>query len=548
MVRSPFTFYRGAALTMAADLASTPSTGIQVQCCGDAHLCNFGGFATSERRVLFSINDLDDTLPAPWKWDLKRLAASFMVASVNNGLTVGAAEDVVMACVRAYRKSMAEFSQLNPLELWHQGMWARDLVPSLPPKLRRLATRHIEKERTKSRGEQMLSKLAELRRDVPVIKDQPPTIFHDTRVPPGKINQALRDTFAAYRATLPTSYQSLLDLYRLRDAAIKVVGVGSVGTSCWVLLLTTGDGHPLFLQAKEARASVLEPYAGKSLFPNHGQRVVEGYRRMQPASDMFLGWSQSPTHHFVVRQLRDMKLSVMVETFGQADMHIFGRWCGRALALSHARSGSSAILSGYRARATPSTGPSRPSQGPTPGRMRRTMRLSTRRFATARSTQWSRNDDEERDSVRLRGGCVALRRVAAFCTPSSQNPSRMELFRASGATTHLRRLGISLGCRLNEGIRSGCGPVRFSQHATGAKTINQFADPCLPAFETTRDRGLVPGDPGIQGQSALPAQRLAGWSLPCCWAGHILPVILITAHHAPEARDLTALGSCRWRG
>jgi uncharacterized protein (DUF2252 family) len=347
MVRSAFTFYRGAALTMATDLASTPSSGIRVQCCGDAHLCNFGGFATPERKIIFSINDLDETLPAPWEWDVKRLAASFVVACRDKGLKDSAAKDVVMTCVRTYRESMAEFSQMKTLELWYRALGAEELIAGLDPELRKRAVKRIEKEQAKSRGEEMFPKLAELKGDVPVIKDQLPTIFHAKGHPPGEVQQVVMDTLAGYRATLPGSHQSLLDRYELRDAAIKVVGVGSVGTLCWVLLFTAGEGDPLFLQVKEARASVLEPFAGASVFPNHGQRVVNGYRLMQPASDMFLGWSQGPKRHFFFRQLRDMKISIMVETFGQAEMDIYAGWCARALALSHARSGNSAMLSGY---------------------------------------------------------------------------------------------------------------------------------------------------------------------------------------------------------
>jgi uncharacterized protein (DUF2252 family) len=347
MVKSAFTFYRGAALTMATDLAGTPSTGIRVQCCGDAHLCNFGGFATPERRVIFSINDLDETLPAPWEWDVKRLAASFVVGCRDNGLSEAVARNVTMTCVRAYRESMAEFSQLKTLELWYRALSAEELIGGLPSKLRKRGLKRIEQERAKSRGEEMFPKLVEEKGGQPLIKDQLPTIFHHKGTPPGQIQQVLAEAFAAYRKTLPSSYEALFDRYELRDAAIKVVGVGSVGTACFVLLFTAGEGDPLFLQVKEARASVLERYAGASVFPNHGQRVVDGYRRMQPASDIFLGWSEGPKRHFFVRQLRDMKLSLMVETFRKAEMDIYAGWCGRALALSHARSGNAATLSGY---------------------------------------------------------------------------------------------------------------------------------------------------------------------------------------------------------
>ncbi len=348
MVRSPFTFYRGSALAMAADLASTPSSGIRVQCCGDAHLSNFGGFATPERRVLFSINDLDETLPAPWEWDVKRLAASFVVACRDIRLPASAAEDVTATCIRAYRESMDEFSQLKTLELWYQGMWAADLLAGIKDTaLRARALKRLQKEHAKSIADDLFPKLVEHKGDVPFIKDQLPTIFHKKGVPPGEIQQDIRDALDVYRSTLPIAYQSLLDRFELRDAAAKVVGVGSVGTYCFVLLFMAGDDDPLFLQVKEARPSVLEPYAGKSVFQNNGQRVVQGYRLLQPASDIFLGWSAGPRRHFFIRQLRDIKISVRLETFGRSEMDLYATWCGRALALSHARSGSSAMLSGY---------------------------------------------------------------------------------------------------------------------------------------------------------------------------------------------------------
>jgi len=348
MVRSAFTFYRGAALTMAADLASTPTSGIRVQCCGDAHLCNFGGFATPERRVIFSINDLDETLPAPWEWDLKRLGASFVVACRDNGLKDAAASDVATTCVRTYREAMAEYSQMKTLELWYRAFTADELIAGIKdPAMRDRALKRVQKESAKSIAEDIFPKLAEQRGGTPIIMDQLPTIFHAKGHRPGQIQRALLDALAAYRATLPHATQTLFDRFQLRDAAIKVVGIGSVGTLCWVFLFTAGEGDPIFLQIKEARASVLEPYAGKSIFPNHGQRVVNGYRLMQPASDAFLGWTQGPKRHFFIRQLRDVKISVAVETFGRTEMELYATWCGRALALSHARGGSSSLLSGY---------------------------------------------------------------------------------------------------------------------------------------------------------------------------------------------------------
>jgi len=348
MARSAFTFYRGSALPMAADLASTPTSGIRVQCCGDAHLSNFGGFATPERRIIFSINDLDETLPAPWEWDVKRLAASFVVACRDKGLKDAAARGVATTCVRTYREVMAGYSKLKTLELWYESLEARDLLRTIKdPAVHRRVVERLEKERGKSKGEEIFPKLAAYRGDLHVIRDQLPTIFHAEGHAPGEVNQALLDTIAGYRATLPSAYQSLLDRYKLRDAAIKVVGIGSVGTSCWVLLFMAGEGDPLFLQVKEARPSVLARYAGRSAFPNQGQRVVDGYRRMQPASDMFLGWTRGPKRDFFVRQLRDIKVSPRIETFDETVMDQYATWCGKALALSHARSGLSAELSGY---------------------------------------------------------------------------------------------------------------------------------------------------------------------------------------------------------
>ncbi len=349
MVRSAFTFYRGSALAMAFDLQATPTTGQYVHCCGDAHLCNFGGFATPERNVIFSVNDLDETLPAPWEWDVKRLAASFVIACRDNNLSGTTARETVMTCVRTYRESMAEFSQMNTLELWYYKLDVDELVADIKdPNIRRRGIKRLQKERARSVAEDIFPKLAEHKGEMPIIKDQLPTIFHAEGHPPGEVQKTVQDSLNRYREGLPPSYRSLLDRYQICDAAIKVVGIGSVGTRCWVILFMAGEGDPLFLQVKEARASVFEPYAGTSAFANHGERIVHGYRTMQPASDMFLGWTSSQQgRHFFVRQLRDIKISMRVETFGAPEMDLYATWCGKALALSHARSGSSTVLSGY---------------------------------------------------------------------------------------------------------------------------------------------------------------------------------------------------------
>jgi uncharacterized protein (DUF2252 family) len=325
-----------------------PVTGVRVQCCGDAHLCNFGGFATPERRVIFGINDLDETLPAPWEWDVKRLATSFVIASRDNGLRDDVARDTAQSCVRSYRESMAEFSELRTLELWYHSLGADELVAGIKdPDFRDRALKRLQKERSKSVADDIFPKLVEQKGDKPLIRDQLPTIFHAEGHPPGEVQKVVRDALDGYSATLPSSYRSLLERYQLRDAAIKVVGIGSVGTMCWVLLFTAGEGDPLFLQVKEARASVLEPYAGRGEFTHNGQRVINGYRLMQPASDIFLGWTSGPRRDYFIRQLRDIKISVRVETFGRMEMGVYADWCGRALALSHARAGHPAILAGY---------------------------------------------------------------------------------------------------------------------------------------------------------------------------------------------------------
>jgi len=327
MVRSAFTFYRGAALTMACDLAATPTTGIRIQCCGDAHLCNFGGFATPERKVIFSVNGLDETLPAPWEWDIKRLAASFLVACRDNGLSDRLGKDVVSTCVRTYRESMAEFSELKTLELWYQAMGADDLVANIKdPDLRQRALKRLQKEKARSIADDIFPRLVAHNGDIPVIKDQLPTIFHAEGHSPGEIEKVVLDSFAGYRETLPPACQSLLDRYQLRDAAIKVVGVGSVGTRCWVMLFMAGEGDPLFLQVKEARRSVLETYAGASVFRNSGQRIVNGYRLMQPASDMFLGGQRAPWRPPLFRSPAE----------GRQNKHPRGNvWCPRDGSLCH---------------------------------------------------------------------------------------------------------------------------------------------------------------------------------------------------------------------
>jgi uncharacterized protein (DUF2252 family) len=349
MVMSPFTFYRGAALNMAMDLASTPNTGVRVQCCGDAHLGNFRGFATPERNVILAINDLDETLPAPWEWDVKRLAASIVIACRDNGMSESTAKEVVLKCVKSYREHMTELSQMGSLDLWYLAQeWEAIVAGIMDPAIRRRALRRLAKASETSIAEDVFPKLTKMSGGRPVIKEQRPTIFHMEWQRPGEISRRVLKTLSIYLESLTPATRVLLDHYRIKDLAIKVVGVGSVGTRCWIVLLADGAGDPLFLQVKEARASVLEAYAGKSVYANHGQRVVNGHRLMQPASDIFLGWTEGAHgHEYYVRQLRDVKIKLAIEKLNKDEMAIFADCCGQSLAISHARSGDPSLISGY---------------------------------------------------------------------------------------------------------------------------------------------------------------------------------------------------------
>ena len=349
MLRTPFTFYRGAALNMAADLARTPISGLRVQACGDAHLLNFGAYATPERRLVFDINDLDETLPAPWEWDVKRLAASVVLACRNNGFSPRDARDAVLACVRTYRERMAEYSDLPVLEVWYASVDVDKMIATVKDKEAGRRTRkRIAAARARGVLEHDFPKLAASAGRAPTIKDNPPLLYHPTGEGEEALLARARAAWAAYRESLQEDRRVLLDRYDLKDVAIKVVGVGSVGTYCCVMLLMANEKDPLFLQVKEARASVLEAYAGKSIYPNHAQRVVNGYRLMQSASDIFLGWARGKLgRHAYVRQLKDMKITAQTEVFSRGWMVEYAEFCGWALARSHARSGEPAQISGY---------------------------------------------------------------------------------------------------------------------------------------------------------------------------------------------------------
>jgi hypothetical protein len=336
---------------MAADLAHTPVSGINVQVCGDCHLMNFGGFATPERRLIFDINDLDETLPAPWEWDVKRLAASFVLAARANGLSDAQGRDAAVACARSYRRKMRDFANMDVLDVWYARLDDTDVLAMLPQDRKAALKKRIAKATVASSSELVFPKLVEGAGARARIHDTPPTIFHPEATRAAGDLEMIRESFKKYRETLDEDRRVLLDRYQLVDAAIKVVGIGSVGTLCMVALMMSVAVSPLFLQFKQANASVLEAYAGKSAYPNPGQRVVMGQRLMQPASDLFLGWVIGPeSRHFYIRQLRDVKLSPLVETFDAQMLSIYGELCGWALARAHAKAGDPWAISGYLGR------------------------------------------------------------------------------------------------------------------------------------------------------------------------------------------------------
>lgn len=353
MSASPFAFYRGAAAVMAADLASAPTSDIRVQACGDAHLMNFGGFATPERNIIFDINDLDETLPAPFEWDLKRLAASIVIAAEHLALPKSDAARVVTDAVREYRERMHNYGWMRALDVWYdridlQKYEDRSGDPDIVAAARKRLTERIEAERRKSVPEHLYPKLVSAEGETPRIKDEPPLIFHPPEdLAPG-LASGYEEAIAAYRESLADHTRVLFDRFHFFDMAIKVVGVGSVGTMCGVGLFMAADNDPLFLQVKEARASVLEPYAGRSVYPNHGQRVIVGQRLMQSASDVFLGWTRGKNgRDFYIRQMRDMKMSAVIEDWDAGLLRQYGRMCAHALARAHARSGDAAMIAGY---------------------------------------------------------------------------------------------------------------------------------------------------------------------------------------------------------
>ncbi len=346
MSKSPFAFMRGMPAMMAADLATTPITGIQVQACGDCHLGNFGAFASPERRVLFDMTDFDETTPGPWEFDVKRLAVSFVLLSRQHGYDKATSRAVTMNMVRAYRTRMREFTEMSPLDVWYYIIDSELLIKTAPDEATRERRIKFEKKARARTADQLLSKLMVERYGKLEFLDHLPVI---ERLKPGSdLEVKFRTALERYPASLPDDRRLLLERYRLDDLAFKVVGVGSVGTRCAVALYVSEGCDRLILQVKEALPSVLEPYVGKSPFAHMGQRVVVGQRLMQCASDIFLGWaSDNDGHHFYVRQLRDMKTNLDMDFLQGQVLFNFADMCGWALARGHAKAGKAPYLSGY---------------------------------------------------------------------------------------------------------------------------------------------------------------------------------------------------------
>ncbi|HLQ54866.1 MAG TPA: DUF2252 domain-containing protein, partial [Streptosporangiaceae bacterium] len=361
MLVSAFSYFRGAALPMASDLAATPASGLAVQACGDAHLSNFGIFASPERRLVFDVNDFDETLPGPWEWDVKRLAASLEVAARDNGFSGKQRSGIVMAMAGRYRQAMRRFAGMSDLGVWYAAADLDEVRAQYESQLRARQRKAVAKALATARTRdnlQELGKLTHLVDGVPRINADPPLIVPIADLLPGQMDRSeteaqLTDLIAKYRRTLETDRRFLLGQFQVADMAHKVVGVGSVGTRCWIILMLGSDeSDPLFLQAKEAQASVLSAFAGASKYANQGQRVVAGQRLMQASSDIFLGWQQTKApdgqvNDFYVRQLRDWKFSLDIDDLTPRDMRPYGELCGWTLARAHARSGDRIAIAAY---------------------------------------------------------------------------------------------------------------------------------------------------------------------------------------------------------
>jgi uncharacterized protein (DUF2252 family) len=349
MLVSPFAFLRGSAVLMANDLAGTPTTGVRVQACGDAHLANFGVFATPERNLFFDVNDFDETLPGPWEWDVKRLAVSVGVAAANLGIVQPVTRQVVREAVQGYRLRMAELARCGPLDVWYDRVDVNRVLDIARERKAQDLRRALRVTKARQRTSlAALPKLTTVVNGSRRIIDDPPLIVHEATV-----GDDAAKMLAVYAESLPPDRRPLLERYSVLDTVRKVVGVGSVGTRCYLSLLMDADGRsPLFLQLKEALPSVVAPHAGPSEFDHQGQRVVVGQRLMQAASDIFLGWTSDSGHDYYVRQFRDMKGSVNLDAMTATGFASYAAICGQTLARAHARSGDAAVISGYLGRGT----------------------------------------------------------------------------------------------------------------------------------------------------------------------------------------------------
>ncbi len=360
MAASPFAFYRGAAYILAADLGPGPTSGLQVQLCGDAHCSNFGGFASPERTMLFDVNDFDETLPGPFEWDIKRLAASLEIAGRSNGFKASERADIARQAAFSYRQTMRMFAAMNNLEVWYSRLDEETLRRNWGQAVSARVVKTFEQNVAKARAKDRMKAMAKLTRpvdgEVRIVSDPPLVVPVEELVPSADadaITDAVHSALRAYRKTLQGDRRHLLESYRFVQLARKVVGVGSVGTRAWVaLMLGRDDQDPLFIQVKEAQASVLEPFLAKSAFKDHGQRVVEGQRVMQAASDIFLGWERGigidgVPRDYYMRQLWDWKYSAVIETMIPQVMGVYGQMCGWTLARAHARSGDRIAIAAY---------------------------------------------------------------------------------------------------------------------------------------------------------------------------------------------------------
>jgi uncharacterized protein (DUF2252 family) len=356
MMASPFTFYRGAAAIMAYDLSHTPSTGLTLLADGDCHLLNFGGFATAERKLIFDVNDFDEVSLAPWEWDVKRLAASFVIAGGANGFDPVDGKEAAWLAAQAYRQRMAEYSLMPVLDIWNDSFDLEAIIENNPDKnMKRFYSKKLASATEQSAHEKEFAKLTFSSGGTPRIIDQPPLIFHFNDDRDKEFFQVAVNTLKEYRRNLPLGVSLLVDRFTVMDVAYKVVGVGSVGTRCGIILLISGKGDPLFLQFKEARQSVLEPYCGAGPWDHAGKRVVIGQRAIQAAGDMFLGWATSTGKYkkqFYFRQLSDAKIKPVIEIMKPVNLKGYASLCGRVLARAHARTADPVVLTGYMGKST----------------------------------------------------------------------------------------------------------------------------------------------------------------------------------------------------